>query len=248
MLRSVKQNHLEVVDLGRLGYAEALDRQRVAHRSVVESREQGHLMPMPLMLVEHDPPVITVSRRPGSAAHLLADVKQLSQQGIEVQATDRGGDITYHGPGQLVAYPIFDLRRLSLGVHEYVRSLESIVIKTLASFDVHAMRDPTATGVWVDPEHLSEADANEARPIRKIAAIGIRVGRWVSMHGLALNVRTNLAHFDTIVPCGLAGRGVTSMEQLLGRRCPTMDEVKARLVGEFEAMVARSLKSQQADV
>jgi lipoyl(octanoyl) transferase len=159
--------------------------------------------------------VITVSRRPGARTHLLADEARLAREGVTVAETDRGGDITYHGPGQLVVYPIVDLNRLGLGLHAYMRALEGAVIDLCADLGLDAARDPAATGVWIGPS--------------KLAAMGVRVRRWVTLHGLALNVTTDLSHFDLIVPCGLAGRGVTSIERELGGRCPAMDIVKQEL-------------------
>ena len=221
-------------DLGRLGYAEALAVQREAHAATLAGREAR--VPMPILLVEHDPPVITISRRAGVAANLLADAATLSRLGVEVAETDRGGDITYHGPGQLVAYPIIDLERLKIGIHEYLRRLEDAVIGTLATFGVAGRRDPGATGVWVGGEAAGEAGGHPGG--RKICAMGVRVGRWVTMHGLALNVAPDLAHFNLIVPCGLAGRPVTSLAAELGGRAPAMDEVRDELGRRLSAGLA----------
>ncbi|MCX5690745.1 MAG: lipoyl(octanoyl) transferase LipB [Planctomycetota bacterium] len=202
---------LEGTDLGQLAYEPAYQIQVARVEEVVGAREGGGAMGT-LYFVEHVPPVITVSRRPGAAAHLLASPQLLAAHGVEVCETDRGGDITYHGPGQLVAYPILDLNIFNLGLHEYMRLLEESVIETCAHFGIEAQRDPTATGVWV----------NDA----KICAMGVRVRKWVSMHGLAINVHTDLSHFGHIVPCGLAGRPVTSMRRLLGDACPSMMQVR----------------------
>ncbi|MCP3905571.1 MAG: lipoyl(octanoyl) transferase LipB [Planctomycetes bacterium] len=210
---------LEVRDLGRMPYAEALQLQRRLQAQVIAGRARPGA-PMHLLLVEHDPPVITVSRRRGARTHLLAAPESLAREGVEVAETDRGGDITYHGPGQLVAYPILDLNVLGLRLHSYMRFLEQIVIDTIEAFGVTGHRDACATGVWVG----DGADA------RKICAMGVRVSRWVSMHGLALNVTTNLEHFELIVPCGLVGREVTSLARETGEQCPSMDEVKRTLV------------------
>jgi lipoate-protein ligase B len=208
-----------------MAYDEALALQKDHQRRVIESRASGEPREMYVLLVEHDPAVITVSRRRGARDHLVADAGQLQAAGVEVAETDRGGDITYHGPGQLVAYPILDLNVLGLRLHGYMRFLEQAVIDTLAGFKIEGRRDPSATGVWV----------NES----KICALGVRVARWVSMHGLALNVTTNLEHFDLIVPCGLTGRTVTSMKRELGDACPGQDAVKQALVGELTASVTR---------
>ncbi len=217
---------LVVRDLGRMPYGEAFALQKDLQRQVIESRAGGGERSMFLLLVEHDPPVITVSRRPGARRHLLASDNALARLGVEIAETDRGGDITYHGPGQLVAYPIIDLNVLGLRLNGYMRFLEQLAIDTLAAFGIAGRRDDTATGVWV------------ADPHAKICAMGVRISRWVTMHGLALNVTTDLEHFDLIVPCGLVGRTVTSMQQRLGERCPGMDEVKSVFVECFRRGVA----------
>ncbi len=223
----VLRANLAVRDLGAMAYADAFALQKELQREVVEGRSLGGRT-MHLLLVQHDPPVITVSRRRAAQGHLLATQEQLAAAGVAVAETDRGGDITYHGPGQLVAYPILDLNVLGLRLHGYMRFLEQVVIDTLSVFGIEGRRDPLATGVWVAP-----AAGGSAGGLRKICALGVRVSRWVSMHGLALNVTTNLEHFELIVPCGLAGRTVTSMERELGPACPAMDNVKAALVERF---------------
>lgn len=222
MLHPPTSERLAFRDLGRIRYADALALQRETHARTVAARE-GAPEPMTVYLLEHDPPVITVSRRPGAAAHLLATPEALARAGVEVEETDRGGDITYHGPGQLVVYPIVDLNRLGLRIHGYMRLLEQVVIDAVAAFGVVGRRDEGATGVWVGGE--------EGAGGRKLCAMGVRVSRWVAMHGFALNVAPNLAHFGLIVPCGLVGRPVTSLAAELGDRQPSMDEVK-RVVAE----------------
>ncbi len=177
-----------------------------------------------LLLVEHDPPVITISRRPAAWEHLIATDAHLKTLGVEVHQTDRGGDITYHGPGQLVVYPIVDLNRIGLGLHEYMRRLEQAVIDACEVFGVDAHQDSCATGVWVGDGDTD--DCSNSASSAKICAIGIRVRRWVTTHGLALNVRPDLTHFSLIVPCGLPGRPVTSLHEQLGESCPTMTETK----------------------
>jgi len=213
-------------DLGRLAYGPALSLQREVHAATVAAR--GTDGPLTVLLVEHDPPVITLSRRAGASDHLLADRATLERRGIELAETDRGGDITYHGPGQLVAYPIVDLERLRIGIHEYLRRLEAAVIATLDAFGVAGRRDPDATGVWVGGSAAGETDGHPGG--RKICAMGVRVSRWVTMHGLALNVDPDLSHFGLIVPCGLAGRPVTSLAAERGGDAPPIDEVK-RILG-----------------
>ena len=224
---------LEIVDLGRMAYAPAYEAQQAHHEAVLGWREasagDGHDRPLGrVLIVEHDP-VITISRRPGVAEHLLASPELLAGRGIEVCETDRGGDITYHGPGQVVLYPIIDLKRAKIRVVEYVRLLEQAVIDTIAAYGVAGERDAEATGVWVTPREGGDQAA-------KVCAIGVRVRKWVTLHGLALNVRTDLSHFSTIVPCGLAGRPVTNLERLLGDGCPAFGEVAgavASRIGEL---------------
>ncbi len=211
---------LTVRDLGRMAYAEAFDLQKGFQQEVIDARGRDESLAY-LVLVEHDPPVITISRRKTARDHLLATDDQLAAAGVQLTQTDRGGDITYHGPGQLVVYPILDLNALHLRIHSYMRFLEQIVIDTLAEFGIEGCRDECATGVWVGDSP------------QKICAMGVRISRWVSMHGLALNVTTNLDHFELIVPCGLVGRTVTSMHQQLSDRCPTMDEVKRAILAQF---------------
>jgi lipoyl(octanoyl) transferase len=216
-----------VRDLGHMDYASALNLQRAVHATVIAARGQAGDgsggTPLHLLLVEHDPPVITISRRPDARRHLVASDRQLQAAGVQVAETDRGGDITYHGPGQLVVYPIFDLNVLGLRLHGYMRFLEQVVIDLLRSYDIYGERDEGATGVWTQGG--------------KVCAMGVRISRWVTMHGLALNVAPELAHFDLIVPCGLAGRSVTSMARLLGPRCPTMDAVKQAMAAAFQRAV-----------
>ncbi|GIW74426.1 MAG: hypothetical protein KatS3mg103_0948 [Phycisphaerales bacterium] len=213
-----------LIDLGTMPYAQALDLQRQRQEELIRSRGQLPPDPGTVYLVEH-PPVITLTPRARDAGHVLASERQLAGMGIALHPTDRGGDVTYHGPGQIVAYPIVDLQRLGhqgkpLGLHGYMRLLEQAVIDTIERWGLHGHRDPTATGVWIE---------RPPGPPAKIAAMGVRVRRWVTMHGLALNVRCNLDHFATIVPCGLVGRPVTSMLELLGDQAPDTQAVKAVL-------------------
>lgn len=214
-----------VRDLGRMPYEAALAEQRAVQAAVIAGRG-----PMTVLLLEHDPPVITISRRRGAREHLLASPEALAAAGVTVAETDRGGDITYHGPGQLIAYPIIDLNRFGLRLHGWMRRLEETVIATAAAWGVAADRDPEATGVWVRPDDPGGG--------AKLCAMGVRVSRWVTMHGLALNVRPRLEHFDFIVPCGLRGRAVTSLHRELGTACPGMDAVKAVFVRELERGLA----------
>ncbi|MDX2131022.1 MAG: lipoyl(octanoyl) transferase LipB [Planctomycetota bacterium] len=232
---------LHVEHLGRLAYAPAYEAQRERLERVLAAREAADA-PLAgfILTVEHDP-VVTISRRPGARDHLLASPDLLARHGVSIEETDRGGDITYHGPGQLVVYPVLDLTLLNLGLHNYMRLLETSVIDTCAAFGVATAQDPGATGVWT---------LRDGAPHAKIAAMGVRVRRWISMHGLALNVRTNLDHFALIVPCGLAGRPVTTLHRELGERCPPDDAVRDVLVENLRTRVrdafARAHEARQA--
>ena len=189
---------IEVRRLGTVPYAEALELQR----QLVERRKAGQI-PDQLLLLQH-PPVITLGVKARSdRSHVLASEDSLSMRGVEVFESGRGGDVTFHGPGQIVGYPILDLRPDRCDVHKYVRDLEEVLIRTLASFGLAAERSSGLTGVWVGRD--------------KIAAIGVRIARWITSHGFALNVNTDLSHFDLIVPCGIRDRCVTSLERVLGR-------------------------------
>jgi lipoyl(octanoyl) transferase len=204
---------LSVLRLGVVPYDEALARQQ----ALVEERRHGRV-PDHLLLLQH-PPVITLGAKThNSREHVLATPEALEAQGVGLFETGRGGDVTYHGPGQLVGYPILDLRPDRCDVHRYVRDLEETLIRVAAAFGVEAGRVDGLTGVWVGHE--------------KLAAIGVRLSRWITSHGFAFNVTTNLSHFDLIVPCGITDRGVTSLERLLGRRVP-MEEVEAAAVRAF---------------
>lgn len=178
-----------------------------------------------LLFVEHKA-VYTLGKS-GSMDHLLLNEKQLTEGGFQFYKINRGGDITYHGPGQLVVYPILDLDDFFHDVHRYVRSLEEVIIRTLADFDLIGIREKGYTGVWLAAE--------DVRPLRKICAIGVHLSRWVSMHGLAFNVQTNLGHFGNIIPCGIQedSRDVTSLSEELGRAV-SLEEVIPYVQRHFE--------------
>jgi len=170
--------------------------------------------------------------RGGKAEHLLAAASELESKTVSYCETDRGGDITYHGPGQMIAYPILDLKELRRDIDWYLRSLEECTIETLVDFGVQSERVAGATGVWVGDE--------------KIAAIGVRTSQWVTSHGIALNVNTDLDYFDLIVPCGLRSRGVTSLSRLLGSTAPGLREVKSRFILHFGQVFGRSTRETAA--
>ena len=228
---------MEIVDLGTMKYRDAWARQEREHESVVAGGEEK------LLLVEH-PPVITLGRRPGLSKNIRAAAEELQRAGVEVVESDRGGDVTFHGPGQLVAYPIIRLNDHKLSVGGYVRKLQEIVIDTLNDLGVPSQLDPSAIGVWTCRDS-GDAGACE---LAKICAIGVRIRRGVSMHGLALNVTTDLSYFNLIVPCGLSGRAVTSLQQILGDSAPAMSGVKAALVACAAAAFAPARSAADASV
>jgi lipoyl(octanoyl) transferase len=212
---------LEIRQLGVVPYGEALELQR----ELVEAR-RSNLVPDLLLLLEH-PHVITLGvNARASRAHVIASPEVLDTRGIAVLETGRGGDVTYHGPGQLVGYPILDLRPDRCDVHRYVRDLESVMIRTAASYGVNASRVCGVTGAWV-------GDA-------KLGAIGVRISRWITSHGFAFNVSTDLEYFNLIVACGLKERGVTSLEHLTGRALP-LAEVSSTLVRHFADVFDRTV-------
>ena len=186
---------------GLVSYQDALTLQR----ALVEDRRAGRI-PDTLLLLQH-PPVITLGvKGDGGRSNVIADPDRLSQLGIEISETGRGGDVTYHGPGQVVGYPILDLRPDRCDVHRYVRDLEEVMIRVCGEFGVTAGRVAGLTGTWIEGA--------------KIGAIGIRISRWITSHGFAFNVSTNLEHFNLIVPCGISGRGVTSLDRATGQTIP----------------------------
>ena len=200
-----------VIRAGCVEYDQAVALQERVHLA----RQEGRV-PDVLLLLEH-PPVITLGRG-AHAENLLADPAQLERRGVAVRESARGGDITYHGPGQLVGYPIFDLNGHGKDVHRYLRGVEEALILALAHFGIRGERAPGLTGVWVGVE--------------KVAAIGVGVRRWVTWHGFALNISTDLDAFSLIVPCGIRDRGVTSLERLLHRPVPEV-EVAEAIIGGF---------------
>jgi len=207
------------VFLARVGYAEAMGLQEKCARGV---KAGGGETGEHLLLLEH-PPVITLGRN-GRPEDILLDEEALRSIGISVERADRGGQVTYHGPGQLVGYPILNLSPDRRDVGRYLRDLEDVLIRTLGRFGIAASRAPGLTGAWVGSD--------------KIASIGVHLSRWVTTHGFALNVGTDLSRFGLIVPCGIRAKGVTSMERLLGRPVG-LEEVSAVLVQEFGSVFGR---------
>jgi lipoyl(octanoyl) transferase len=202
-------------------YTDALALQR----ALVEERRAGTI-PDVLLLLQH-PPVITVGvKGDGGRSNITATPARLEELGIDVHETGRGGDVTYHGPGQIVGYPIVDLRPDRCDVHRYVRDLESVMIGACAEYGLTAGRIGGLTGAWIGAE--------------KIGAIGVRISRWITSHGFAFNASTDLEHFRLIVPCGISDRGVTSLERALGRRV-ALEEVEQALVRQFAAVFGRDI-------
>jgi lipoyl(octanoyl) transferase len=176
-----------------------------------------------LLFVEH-PPVYTLGKS-GHDENILMDEQEMKQNGIDLFRTNRGGDITFHGPEQIVAYPILDLEKFGTDIGKYLRNLEEVIIRTLADYGIRGERSAGETGVWIDPEIKFKA--------RKICAIGVRCSRWITMHGLAFNVNTDLSYFNNIIPCGIPDKQVTSLEKELGRSI-AVEEVKEKIRDNFE--------------
>lgn len=200
------------IDLGLVPYKEAWDLQKSLHEKKKKTNCKDYII-----TCEH-PHVYTLGKS-GNKNHLLLNIDELKKKGIEYFEVDRGGDLTYHGPGQLVVYPIFDLNNYYLDIHRFLRDLEEAVILTLKEFAIDANHDEQFTGVWVGEE--------------KICAIGINVSRWITMHGLALNVNTDLNYFNTIIPCGIFHKGITSFEKVLGKKIE-MEDVKKIILEKFK--------------
>jgi len=214
---------MDVVEINRLGVVSYEEAVALQHR-LVQARKAGAI-PDQLLLLEH-PPVITLGVKTRTdRSHVLATDELLKARGVELFESGRGGDVTFHGPGQLVGYPILDLKPDRCDVHRYVRDLEEVLIRAVAGFGVTAAPAPGLTGVWVGPD--------------KLAAIGVRISRWITSHGFALNVNTDLSHFDLIVPCGIRGRGVTSLQRILGRTVD-MVEVERTVIDAFAQVFDRS--------
>jgi lipoate-protein ligase B len=211
---------INIVDLGRMDYQSAWDFQKEFHNKVLLGKEADTLF-----LVEHEP-VYTLGKNANNN-----NLLKKANSNVKVFNVERGGDITYHGPGQLVGYPILDLHNYQKNISWFMRTLESILIETLSSFGIHANQKEGLTGVWVGDE--------------KIGAQGVRISRWVTMHGFSLNVNTDLSYFESIVPCGIVNCEITSMKQLLGNP-QDMDLVKKRTVNAFNKIIVSSENKLEA--
>lgn len=216
-------NKLEFVDWGLIPYAEAYEKQKALFETAIENKTAHETVRNTLIFCEH-PHVLTLGKH-GLEANLLFPEAVLKEQRVELFRVDRGGDVTYHGPGQLVGYPIFDLESFRIGLKEYIYRTEEIIIHFLADYNIKGEHFTGATGVWIDTEYPAKT--------RKICAIGVKSSRYVTMHGFALNVSTDLSYFNLINPCGFKDKGVTSMEKELGREID-MNDVKRRLLERFE--------------
>jgi lipoyl(octanoyl) transferase len=225
----MKMNNLEFVDWGLIAYAEAYERQKAMFEIAIERKTSGEPIQNTVIFCEH-PHVITLGKH-GLESNLLFSEEILKENQVELFRVDRGGDITYHGPGQLVGYPILDLESLQIGLKEYIHKMEEAIIRLLAEYNIKGEHLAGATGVWIDADHPGKT--------RKICAMGVKSSRYVTMHGFALNVSTDLSYFDLINPCGFKDKGVTSMEKELGRRVD-MEEVKKRAKSFVSTIPART--------
>lgn len=231
---------VELRDLGYKDYKQTWDYQEELFKSIIDikiknRRENANLLtPNYFLFVEH-PHVYTLGKS-GDMSNLLLNEEQLTQKGATFYKINRGGDITYHGPGQIVGYPILDLDNFFTDIHKYLRLLEEMIILTLAEYGLKAERSKGETGVWLDV----------GTPFaRKICALGVRSSRWVTMHGFALNVNANLGYFDHIIPCGIRGKAVTSLNVELGKKEVNEAEVKEKLLKHFAHLFEAELKTTQ---
>lgn len=232
-----------IQDLGLKDYKETWDYQELLFQQTVDlkiknRREETDIeTPNHFLFVEH-PHVYTLGKS-GDKTNLLVNEDQLKAKGAAFYKINRGGDITYHGPGQIVGYPILDLDNFFTDIHKYLRLLEEMVILTLAEYGLKAERSKGETGVWLDA----------GTPFaRKICALGVRASRWVTMHGFALNVNADLGYFDMMIPCGIKGKAVTSLNVELGKKEVDIAEVKEKLVGHFELLFEAELIKQKTEV
>jgi lipoyl(octanoyl) transferase len=221
---------IKLIDLGLKDYKETWDYQETLFQDIISLKidnrrnNANHTTPNYLLFVEH-PHVYTLGKN-GNHDNLLLNATQLAEKGASFYKINRGGDITYHGPGQLVGYPILDLDNFFTDIHKYLRFLEDVIIRTLADYGLKAGRSEGETGVWLDV----------GTPFaRKICAMGVRSSRWVTMHGFALNVNSNLGYFDHIIPCGIKGKAVTSLEAELHKKV-SLEEVKNIVLTHFSTL------------
>ncbi len=220
-------------DLGLIDYKKAWGYQEILFNKNVDIKKNNIILPLSLqketknylLFCEH-PPVFTLGKS-GSENNLLINKKTLEKENISYHKINRGGDITFHGPGQIVGYPILDLEYFSIGIKQYIYKLEEVIILTLGEYNINAERLKGTTGVWLDTSHNKK--------VRKICSIGVRISRWITMHGFAFNINTNLKYYDLINPCGFTDKAVTSMEKELGEK-QNIQEVKNKLRKYFEKL------------
>jgi len=230
---------VELQDLGLKDYKQTWDYQEQLFKSIVDTkiknrREDANLETKNYFLFVEHPHVYTLGKS-GDMSNLLVDETQLTEKGATFYKVNRGGDITYHGPGQIVGYPILDLDNFFTDIHKYLRFLEEMIILTLAEYDLKAERSPGETGVWLDV----------GTPFaRKICAMGVRASRWVTMHGFALNVNANLGYFDLMIPCGIRGKAVTSLNVELGKATVDENEVKEKLLKHFAQLFEAEIQTK----
>lgn len=234
---------IELQDLGLKDYKDTWEYQESLFKSIVDAKIKNRREELNIptnnyfLLVEH-PHVYTLGKS-GDMSNLLVNEEQLAAKGASFYKVNRGGDITYHGPGQIVGYPILDLDNFFTDIHKYLRFLEEMIIGTLAEYGLKAERSPGETGVWLDV----------GTPFaRKICAMGVRASRWVTMHGFALNVNANLGYFDNMIPCGIRGKAVTSLNVELGKKEVDLEDVKEKLLKHFKALFEAEFVKQKTEV
>lgn len=233
----MKNSSINFRDLGQIDYKEGWDYQETLFNEIVRikmdnrsNEQEQKITPNYFLMCEH-PHVYTLGKS-GHEDYLLVDTEELEKIGATYYKINRGGDITYHGPGQIVGYPILDLDNFFTDIHKYLRFLEEVIIRTLADYGVNAGRYPSFTGVWIDPDIPEKA--------RKICAMGVRCSRWVTMHGFALNVNSELNYFNNIIPCGIKDKQVTSLEQEIGKNVD-LEEVKQKIKKYFKEIFSCEL-------
>jgi lipoyl(octanoyl) transferase len=247
-MNPIQNKNIAFQDLGMIDYRSAWDYQEKLFQEIIAiktTNRNSELSPssnntfLPtknyLLFCEHSP-VFTIGKS-GKMNHLLASTDVLNEKKISFFQTNRGGDITFHGPEQIVGYPIIDLENFFTDIGKYMRFLEEVIIKTLAEYGLQGERSPGETGVWLD---VGKHNA------RKICAMGVRSSRWVTMHGWAFNINTDLSYFDLIIPCGITNKGVTSLQNELGKYVD-LDEVKEKLFTHFEKIFEAKISSQNSD-
>ncbi len=234
--------NIEVRELGQKDFGDTWEYQELLFKEILDTkiknrREDAGLETSNYFLLVEHPHVYTLGKS-GDISNLLLSETQLKEKGATFYKINRGGDITYHGPGQIVGYPILDLENFFTDIHKYLRLLEEMVILTLAEYGIHGTRSKGETGVWID------IDTPFAR---KICAMGVRASRWVTMHGFALNVNADLGYFDNIIPCGIKGKAVTSLHVELGVESVALDEVKEKLLKHFKTLFEAEFITQKTE-